>query len=77
MSALRCGACGHVLSERAWRSQAPAHTLSVRDLRDVVVAWPEGAVIEVRACPQCGRGIARMVRKASLEATEVSRCPSG
>lgn len=58
----RCGAThGHAAFNRLPR----VHTLGPEELRGIVVRWPEGRVVEVRACDACGSAISRLVDQSA------------
>jgi hypothetical protein len=61
-SVVQCARCGHACPAETWRAQPAQQTLTRDDLAGCVVAWPEDAVVEVRACAVCGGGIARRRR---------------
>jgi hypothetical protein len=54
----RC-VCGLSYSPRAWSELERLETLAADALGRHILGWPEGAVIEVRACRACGRRMAR------------------
>jgi hypothetical protein len=56
---LRCGACSQEYKGDAWRGLPWICTLGCADVRRFVVDWPEGRVVEVRACRMCGQSMAR------------------
>jgi hypothetical protein len=56
---LRCAVCGQEYLGEAWRGLPRICTLSGDDVHRHVVAWPEGRVVEVRACQTCGQSMAR------------------
>jgi hypothetical protein len=56
---LRCAVCGQSYRADAWRRLPRIRTLSGTDVHPYVVAWPEGRVVEVRACRTCGQSMAR------------------
>jgi hypothetical protein len=59
---LRCGACGQEYGGDAWRGLPRICTLGFADVRRFVVDWPEGRIVEVRACRTCGQSMARTAR---------------
>ena len=58
-STLCCGTCGQTYRVDAWRGLPRIRTLSGAEVHRHVVAWPEGRVVEVRACRMCGQSMAR------------------
>jgi hypothetical protein len=64
-STVRCARCGHCCSAEAWRALPKQRTLTRVDLGACVSTWPDGAVVEVRACAGCGTFIARRVVAAA------------
>lgn len=66
---LRCAICGQSYRVDAWRRLPQIRTLSGTDVHPYVVAWPEGRVVEVRACRTCGQSMARSVDPAPLPRT--------
>jgi hypothetical protein len=56
-----CAACSEGHSAAAWRDLPRICTLGQAELVPFVIGWPEGRVVEVRACSACGRAIARSV----------------
>jgi hypothetical protein len=57
-----CRRCASLSSYEQWRALPLLQSMSAGDLVPFVTTrWSRGA-IEVRKCPQCGRGVARVVR---------------
>lgn len=64
-AACRCGRCGASYERAAFMDLAPVRTLESTDLAGhVVVSWPAGVTVDVRACARCSTPIARL-RRAS------------
>ena len=61
----RCGRCGAAYEAPAFEDLAPVHTYLDEELSAQFVRWPEGTVVDVRACARCQTPIARLTRKAS------------
>jgi hypothetical protein len=61
MSVVVCARCGHVCGLSAWRARHVERRITSEDLAGQVSAWPDGVVVEVRACGGCGGAIARIV----------------
>ena len=59
---VRCAQCQRDWPVEAWRALPTVTTLSHADVRGYVSAWPDGAVVEVRTCGECGHAIARACR---------------
>jgi hypothetical protein len=55
----RCSACARTYGREAWLALPLDETLTSQTVSSHVLAWPEGAAIEVRRCNGCGRRIAR------------------
>ncbi|AKV03005.1 hypothetical protein AKJ09_09668 [Labilithrix luteola] len=62
--ATSCGRCGTRYDGHAFGSLAPVERLDRDALAAIVVRWPEGTTVEVRACAKCARPIARLTRQA-------------
>ena len=62
--AFECGGCGHAYSSGAWSSLAVVRTLTSHELHAYLSSWEDARVIEVRACAQCGRTMARTTTAA-------------
>jgi len=63
--AILCGGCGHEYSSGTWSALAVVHTLTSLELHAYLSAWEEARVIEVRACAECGRPMARTTTHAA------------
>jgi hypothetical protein len=61
----RCGRCGADYEPGRFADLAPVQTFAGNDLADHVVHWPDGVVVDVRACARCKSPIARLTRSAS------------
>lgn len=61
----RCGRCGAHYEPAMFADLAPVQTLAGNDLTEQVVRWPDGVIVDVRACARCQTPIARLIRKAS------------
>jgi len=61
----RCGRCGTDYDAAVFADLAPVKTLGGADLADHVVHWPDGVVVDVRACARCQTPIARLSRSAA------------
>jgi hypothetical protein len=53
-----CSACGASYSEGEWVALEVSERLGPRELRRLVLDWPEAVCIEVRRCTSCGHPIA-------------------
>ena len=62
---VECGVCGHGYTRATWSKLPVLRTLTERDVRAYVVAWGERRVIEVRACLECGRPMARAATRTT------------
>jgi hypothetical protein len=62
---VECGGCGRGYSRATWSALPVLRTLTERDVRAYVVGWGERRVIEVRACLDCGRPMARAATRAA------------
>jgi hypothetical protein len=62
-----CRACANVARDDEWGTLPLVRSLSATDVAGFMTTLWAGRVIEVRTCPGCGRGIARMVLASSLD----------
>ena len=60
MSVVVCARCGHASRLDSWLARPARRTITPAELAGQVSAWPDGAVIEVRACTGCGGDVARL-----------------
>jgi Zn ribbon nucleic-acid-binding protein len=63
--AIECSACGHAYSSGTWAELPVVRTLTSGDLHAYVSTWEDARVIEVRACVECGRSMARTTTRAA------------
>jgi len=61
----RCGRCGADYSLPDFTNLAPIQSFGSEELAAHVVSWPEGIIVDVRACARCKTPIARLLRQAS------------
>lgn len=54
--------CGASYDARAFVGLPSRHVLDEAELAPIVVRWPAGVVVDVRACTTCGHGLARLQR---------------
>jgi hypothetical protein len=54
---VRCVSCHQSYSAEDWRALGEVKTLGREEISRHVVTWPEGYVVEVRACVRCGRAL--------------------
>jgi hypothetical protein len=54
-----CFACGESYSPDRWSGLPRMHTLTGTDLRQYLLTWPKGSVVEVRSCSVCDKPMAR------------------
>ena len=62
--------CGAHHDGDAFRALPFVSRLDESALASIVVRWPAGAVVEVRACDGCGRAIARLQKPVSSLGSE-------
>jgi hypothetical protein len=74
---LSCVGCGQAYAIDTWRDLARICTLDGDDVHRHVVAWPEGRVVEVRACRTCGQSMARTANVAPRRDPTSASKPSG
>lgn len=55
-----CAACGRGYTESSWTALPAVVVLGPTDLEKLVVSWPGGRVVQVRACARCGHRMARL-----------------
>lgn len=61
-SAVECSGCRRGYSSSTWRALPVVRTLTQSDVQPYVVGWEASRVIEVRACAECGRPMARCAK---------------
>lgn len=59
--------CGARHGADAFARLPPVRRLDADELRDIVVRWPAGLVVDVRACDACGAEIARLGRREASD----------
>jgi hypothetical protein len=57
-SNLACFVCGTSYRDEQWRGLRLFDRISAREVRRLVLNWPESLCVEVRLCRTCGRTIA-------------------
>ena len=62
MSAATPCRCGASYAAAAFEKLAAVRILAPADLAPLVVRWPVGVVVHVRACARCANPIARLAR---------------
>lgn len=50
-----CAGCGVSFDDAAWATLALAERIEARDVRRLLLEWPDDLCVEVRRCPRCGR----------------------
>jgi hypothetical protein len=55
-----CARCSATSRGDVWSALAPVQTLTEDEVSHHVTAWPDGRAVEVRACVECGRKVARL-----------------
>jgi hypothetical protein len=58
---MQCRECAELGSDEAWRELPLVRVMRAAELVPIVTRWTNRA-IEVRACPRCGREIARVAQ---------------
>ncbi len=58
--------CGLRYDAEAFSSLAAVDVVEGEALAAIVVHWPAGVVVEVRACRSCGRALSRLRRGAGV-----------
>lgn len=61
----RCGRCGADYEAARFADLVPVRTFAGAELTEHVVHWPDGVVVDVRACARCQTPIARLSRATS------------
>gem|GEM_PF-4242592 len=59
--------CGAHYAESAFAELAPVQVLRQQELAGIVVRWPDGMIVDVRACAACASPIARLASKPSAQ----------
>jgi hypothetical protein len=54
-----CFACGASYSPDRWSELPRVDTLTGSELRQYLLRWPNGSVVEVRSCSVCDKPMAR------------------
>jgi Zn ribbon nucleic-acid-binding protein len=60
----KCAACARDITMACWQELPLIETIEGATILQHVSVWPDDKAIEVRACRDCGRSIARTVRRA-------------
>jgi hypothetical protein len=53
-----CSSCSASYAETEWVSLQVSERIAPRDVRRLVLDWPEALCVEVRRCGRCGHAIA-------------------
>jgi len=64
--------CGAVHSASSFQRLARVRVIGPGELAGVVVRWPDGIVVDVRACDRCGASVARLADPSAPSAD--ARC---
>ncbi len=59
--------CGARYARAAFSKLAPVTVLGTAEIAPLVVRWPDGVVVDVRACAGCAAPIARLSRASASE----------
>lgn len=60
-SAARCSACGTGFTNSAWTTLELSTLVAPREIRELVLGWPDDVCVEVRVC-SCCHGLIAMKR---------------
>jgi hypothetical protein len=55
-SAAKCSACGTGFTSAAWTRLSLSTVMGPREIREIVLGWPDDVCVEVRVCSGC-RGL--------------------
>jgi DNA-directed RNA polymerase subunit RPC12/RpoP len=62
----KCSACGTEFTSSSWTRLDLSMLIASREIRELVLGWPDDVCVEVRVCSRCQREIAMKRRTSSI-----------
>jgi hypothetical protein len=64
--AAKCSACGTGFTSSAWAQRDLSTIIAPREIRELVLGWPDDVRVEVRVCSCCHGPIAMKQQRTSF-----------